>query len=274
MIAWLDVETTGLDPAEGHLLEVGIILTDNALVEQHRAQVVIAPPSGAVVRMDATVKAMHEDNGLWAEARMLGVPLYRADIALSEWLRKHCEEPPVMAGSTVGFDRKWIEAKLPRLAREFHYRSIDVSSLKELNRRLKFAGEWSSARKTHRALDDIEDSIRELRWYLSELGLLPTRTRLFGLPVNQDETQPDGLITIRRDGKILATVIAPPAPDSEPRCGIIFGDEDFIGSIGEGFGWGFFPHLERMLRECRARHEEPDEIHVGTGDPRRMTFAP
>lgn len=168
MIAWLDVETTGLDPTFGHLLEVGIILTDDELNELSRIDVVIQPPDGTTVTVDAHVRKMHEDSGLWDDCRLEGVELRDAEYILTRWLadRIDRENPPPVAGSTVSFDRAWVRYHMGVLDGFFHYRSIDVSTVKELNRRFKFAPEWDGGRKIHRSLPDIEDSIAELKLYL------------------------------------------------------------------------------------------------------------
>lgn len=169
MIAWVDVETTGLDPRVHHLLEVGVIVTDDELDEVGRTSVLLAPPAHARVTMKAEVVAMHEDNGLWAEARDEGyIDRYRAQSELCLFLRRMGADDavmPVMGGSSVHFDRAWLKYHLPLFEEMFHYRNIDVSTLKELNRRWHFAEEWTGDRDIHRSLPDLEDTIAHLRHY-------------------------------------------------------------------------------------------------------------
>lgn len=173
MIAWVDIETTDLEPRHGAILEVGILLTDDELNEIDRTSVVLQPPWCYRLLMKPEVLALHdagEGNGLLAECEASGLNHYHAASAICLWLGDRVEEPPVMAGNTVGFDRAWLKAKMGVLEALFHYRSIDVSSLKELNERWGFTSKWEGDRKLHRVLPDLEDSIAELRHYRAALG--------------------------------------------------------------------------------------------------------
>lgn len=167
MLAWVDVETTALEPRGGALLEVGMILTDDDLDEFDRTSAVLTPPPGYRLTMKPEVLALHDagaGNSLLAECESRGQSRDDAMFALIRWLSDRTDRL-VMAGNTVGFDRAWLKAKMPLLEALFHYRSIDVSSLKELNERWGFAPQWQGDRKLHRALPDLEDSIAELRHY-------------------------------------------------------------------------------------------------------------
>lgn len=171
MIAWVDVETTGLDPRGNDLLEVGIVLTDDRLNELARMAVLIQPSPGRELMIGDEVKAMHEDNGLWDECRSSGRELEAAQYELTRWCveRFDRDNRPVMGGSSVHFDRAWLRAKMPLLEALFHYRNIDVSTLKELNRRFAFAQKWEGDRDLHRSLPDLEDSIAQCRHYLEAI---------------------------------------------------------------------------------------------------------
>lgn len=165
MIAWIDVETTGLDPKSDRLLEVGVVLTDDDLRELDARSFVIEGGPGLRDSMTKVVLTMHVASGLLFECESSSAQsCHSVESRLVAWLRGY-DGPLVMAGSTVGFDRAWLKAKMPTLERLFHYRSIDVSSLKELNRRWEFAEPWDGDRKIHRALPDLKDSIAELRHY-------------------------------------------------------------------------------------------------------------
>lgn len=164
MICWVDVETTGLDPQKDTLLEVGVILTTDNLGEVDRTSVVLSATCAQLVSMKSMVYDMHEKSGLIAAVETEGVELEEATSRLVQWLLER-EAIPVMAGNTVGFDRAWLRAKMPLFEALFHYRSIDVSSLKELNARWGFAPKWEGDRKIHRSLPDLEDSIAELQHY-------------------------------------------------------------------------------------------------------------
>lgn len=181
LIAWVDVETTGLDPSRDMLLEVGFAITDDDLSVVDSTAVVIRQPlvehlcraSGDVVYR------MHLDNGLVSACRTSHYANYGltdATFILIEWLRRRSldhdfklHDTP-LAGSSVSFDRTWLAEKMPLLEMQFSYRNIDVSSIKELNRRWGFAPSWDGGRKIHRALPDIQDSIDELKLYRQHMG--------------------------------------------------------------------------------------------------------
>lgn len=166
MIAWVDVETTGLDPHNGDLLEVGICLTDDRLIVVAETCVLMHEPVGGDIHPD--VLAMHTGSGLWQACRERGRDLAENELFLCRWMSRFVgDDKPVMAGSTVSFDRAWLKAKMPLLEALFHYRNIDVSTLKELNKRFGWITEWEGDRDIHRAIPDLEDSRNELRWYLA-----------------------------------------------------------------------------------------------------------
>lgn len=166
MIVWVDVETTGLDPSKGDLLEVGLVATDDKLNPVSKTSVLMHEPV-SYEDIHPDVRAMHAASGLFLACEARGSDLVACEAFLCCWIdRLGCEEPPPMAGSTVSFDRAWLKAKMPRLESKFHYRNIDVSTLKELNKRFGWVPEWEGDRDTHRALPDLEDSMNELQHYL------------------------------------------------------------------------------------------------------------
>lgn len=179
-IAWIDVETTGLDEEKHALLEIGIIVTNGDLAEIGReswlVDCFISRPEELA---DEYVRKMHEKNGLWDSwyrAKANGLLQERA-IACSMikgWLLSLGleENQAVVAGSTVGFDRRFIRKHLVNpvgsLDEFFHYRSIDVSTLKEIMRRERpdVFDSRPEGLKNHRVLDDLDDSIAEYKHYL------------------------------------------------------------------------------------------------------------
>ena len=172
MIVWVDVETSGLDPRVDNLLEVGMLITDDKLEEVARTSLVIRPPAGWRLVYKPEIIAMHdagEGNGLRAECEADGVSYDRGMFTLLSWLDTNLpewrEEPPPMAGNSVHFDRAFLRAKMPLLEEAFHYRNLDVSTIKIVNRLWHFAEPWEGGRKIHRALPDLEDSVAELRHY-------------------------------------------------------------------------------------------------------------
>lgn len=167
MLVFVDTETTGLDPTVGSLLEVGMVATlDNLTVIADHSVVIAAPLAHA--RMSDDVRKMHERSGLLADVRTQGVDIASARDGVTAFLTGLGQETGSipMCGSTVHFDRTWLRHFMPSVERWFHYRNIDVSTLKELVRRWKPAAlrdDKSSAK--HRALDDLRATLSELKHY-------------------------------------------------------------------------------------------------------------
>ena len=171
MIAWVDVETTGLDPRTDHLLEVALVVTDDNLEEIEHVNVICQPVGGWNVQdFDPVIQEMHSLNGLFSDVRVHGMRRYEAEQELMTFMSKYNELSFVpIAGSTIGFDRSVLREHMPAFERSFSYRSIDVSSLTELARR--WAPEVYESRpqgnKAHRALPDVRESIAILKHYRS-----------------------------------------------------------------------------------------------------------
>ena len=177
MMNWFDVETTGIDD-DGYLLEVGCILTDDSFNELARLALVVEPddPVMAYDYADEFVQNMHTENGLWDAIRNgEGHPKTEVEarfLALVERYSKNEKHP--LCGNTIGFDRRWLKKHMPALEAAFHYRSIDVSTLKELHHRFSpHGGEPFEKTNAHRVLSDLEQSIAELRYYLKEMDWAP-----------------------------------------------------------------------------------------------------
>lgn len=178
MLAWIDVETTGLDPQHDALLEVALVVTDNELAEVARGAVVLPFERGPAFKCDAKVLAMHEANGLWDDcacADAAHVDSGVQEARLLELLRRYVEPKTTpMCGSTIGFDRAFLRAHMPRLEAHFHYRNVDVSTIGELAARW-YPEAWAKrprADGAHRALGDVLGSIELLR-YWREHAMLP-----------------------------------------------------------------------------------------------------
>jgi len=168
-IVWIDCEMTGLDYDNDLLVEVACIITDGELNEVGPGfDIVIQAPQEALDRMDPFVVDMHTASGLLPEIPN-GVTLEEAEKQLFEYITEHVPEAnkAPLAGSSVHVDRIFLQRDMAQVDSYLHYRIIDVSSIKELVRRWYPKSYYASPTKTgnHRALGDIQDSIRELQYY-------------------------------------------------------------------------------------------------------------
>jgi oligoribonuclease len=170
-VVWIDCEMTGLDIAIDELVEVAVVITDWELQPVHPGfSIVIKPDDAALANMGEFVTAMHRDSGLLEEIPG-GVSLADAEYAVLEYILKYVpvgQQAPI-AGNTIGTDRTFLAKYMPRVDSHLHYRSVDVSSIKELARRWYPRIYFNAPEKNggHRALADILESIRELDYYRS-----------------------------------------------------------------------------------------------------------
>lgn len=168
-LVWIDCEMTGLDLAVDALVEVAVVVTDFDLTPVHDGfSVVIKPDRSAWDGMGDFVRAMHAESGL-ADEVPHGVSLADAEYAVLEYILEHvpiAQHAP-LAGNTIGTDRAFLAKFMPRVDTHLHYRSIDVSSIKELAKRWFPRIYFNAPAKNggHRALADILESIRELQYY-------------------------------------------------------------------------------------------------------------
>ena len=161
---------TGLDPELHSIVEIAALVTNDDLeLVATGPDLVIHQPDDVLDRMDDTVRAMHTDSGLLERIEASTVSLAEAGATVLAFLQEHIEEPRTvpLCGNSIGTDRRFLARHLPEIDNFLHYRSIDVSTVKELARRWQpavFEGAPEKA-KGHRALDDIRESLEELRWY-------------------------------------------------------------------------------------------------------------
>jgi oligoribonuclease len=168
-IVWIDCEMTGLDFKNDLLVEIACVITDAQLeVITEGLNIVIQAPVERLENMDPFVVNMHTESGLLPEIPN-GVTLEVAEEMLFDYITSHIPEAnkAQLAGSSVHVDRIFLQRDLPRVDSYLHYRIIDVSSIKELVRRWYPRVYFASPTKTgnHRALGDILDSIKELKYY-------------------------------------------------------------------------------------------------------------
>jgi oligoribonuclease len=168
-LVWIDCEMTGLDLARDALVEIACIVTDSELKPLDEGiDVVIKPPAEALDSMPEVVREMHTSSGLLA-ALPAGITLAEAQDLVLGYIRKYVPDSRrvPLCGNSIATDRAFLARDMPELDTFLHYRMIDVSSVKELARRWYPRAYFASPEKHggHRALADISESIRELRYY-------------------------------------------------------------------------------------------------------------
>ena len=160
---------TGLDLELDEIVEVAVVVTDYDLKPMHEGfSIVIKPDASALEHMNDFVRDMHTKSGLIEEIPN-GVSLADAEFAVNEYILRFVPSPGTapLAGNTIGTDRAFINKYMPRVDAHLHYRSVDVSSIKELSKRWFPRVYFNAPSKDggHRALADILESIRELDYY-------------------------------------------------------------------------------------------------------------
>jgi oligoribonuclease len=169
-LVWIDLEMTGLDLQRHHIVEIAVLVTDaNLDVLADGLDLVVHQPAEVLVEMDDFVRKMHTRSGLLSEIERSSLTLDAAGEKTLEYIKQFVPEPATapLCGNSIGVDRRFLDRYLPGLDRYLHYRSIDVSSLKELCRRWYPEAYKKRPSKTeaHRALDDVTESVAELRYY-------------------------------------------------------------------------------------------------------------
>ena len=165
---------TGLDPARHVIVEIATLLTDDQLrVIAEGPDIVVHASAEELDGMDGVVRSMHARSGLAAAIASSSTSLAEAGRRTMDFLRGHISTPRSvpLCGNSIGTDRRFLAAQLPEIENFLHYRSIDVSTVKELCRRWYpdvLAGA-PPKREAHRALEDIRESIAELEYYRSTI---------------------------------------------------------------------------------------------------------
>ena len=170
MLAWMDLEMTGLDPATNTIVEIATLITDDELnLVAEGPDLVIKTEPEALAVMAEVVRTMHTKSGLLAEIQAATTTLVEAGQATLDFLRQHIPDAGSvpLCGNSIGTDRRFLAAFLPEIDNYLHYRSVDVSTIKELARRWYPEAYSAAPRKVggHRAMDDIRESVAELAYY-------------------------------------------------------------------------------------------------------------
>ena len=167
-LIWIDLEMTGLDTTSDAIIEIATIVTDSTLnILAEGPVLAIYQEDEILAKMDDWNRNQHGQSGLLERVRDSQVDEYSAEQQTLEFLRQYVpENASPMCGNSICQDRRFLHRCMPALEKYFHYRNLDVSTLKELTRR------WApdvykgySKTSNHLALDDIRDSIDELKYY-------------------------------------------------------------------------------------------------------------
>jgi oligoribonuclease len=166
-LIWIDLEMSGLDPEKCVILEIACIVTDGELNELGEGvDLVVSQPDAALDAMDEWCTRQHGQSGLTASVKASTLTLRAAELRTLDYLKRHTHKgQSPLCGSSVSHDRRFIDRYMPELSAFLHYRTIDVSTVKELVRRWYDDVELPPKRNSHRALDDIRESVEELRAY-------------------------------------------------------------------------------------------------------------
>jgi oligoribonuclease len=176
-LIWVDLEMTGLDPATDSIIEIATLVTDKELNPVAEGpELAIHQPESVLARMDEWNQRQHGGSGLLQRVRDSRLSVAAAERLTLEFLVLHVPTgASPMCGNSICQDRRFLARCMPALERHFHYRNLDVSTLKEL------AARWYPAVKSgfnkaaaHRAMADIHESIAELRHYRAHLFVTPT----------------------------------------------------------------------------------------------------
>jgi oligoribonuclease len=171
-MVWVDLEMTGLDPQACTIVEIATIVTESDLtVVAEGPCLVIHQPDEALASMSDFVRDLHTRSGLLPRIQSSSVSLEQAAAETLAFLGQHCAKgTSPLCGNSVWKDRAFLERYMPSIVDFLHYRIVDVSTIKELARRW-YPAEYQAPKKkeTHRALDDVRESIEELKWYRGKL---------------------------------------------------------------------------------------------------------
>lgn len=174
MLVWMDLEMTGLEPDRHVIVEIATVVTDDHLnIVAEGPDLVIHAAPAQLAEMGDFVTAMHTKSGLLTEIEASTITIEVAEAATLAFLREQIgEEGAVpLCGNSIGTDRRFLQQYMPTLESYFHYRNVDVSTIKELARRWnpEVLSTLPEKESSHRALDDIRESIAELVHYRTTL---------------------------------------------------------------------------------------------------------
>ncbi len=171
-LVWLDCEMTGLDPKENRLIEIAVVVTNADLsIRIEGPEIAIYQSEIQLAKMDKWNRNTHGNSGLTAKVRASKIRTAGAELQIIDFLKHYVPAgKSPLCGNTIGQDRKFLDRYMPKLEAFFHYRNLDVSTLKELAKR------WSpevykgfKKKQKHTAMADVHESIEELIYYRTHL---------------------------------------------------------------------------------------------------------
>lgn len=166
-LVWMDLEMTGLNPESDEIIEIASLVTDGQLnIIAEGPEIVIHQPPSRFQKMDEWNRNQHTKSGLWAKVLASQVTIADAEKQTLDFLREHTA-PKVtpLCGNSIWQDRRFINRYMPAIDSFLHYRMVDVSSFKEMVQRWYPKIGSVNKRESHRALDDIIESVEELKFY-------------------------------------------------------------------------------------------------------------
>ncbi len=180
VLAWMDLEMTGLDPSRHTIVEIATLITDDDLnIVAEGPDLVVHATDEQLALMEEVVLSMHTRSGLLESIKASSTTLEEAGAHTLAFLKAQLPPGQVpLCGNSIGTDRRFLATFLPEVEAYLHYRSVDVSTVKELARRWHPEAAAGAPRKAggHRALDDIRESVTELRHYRATVFAPPPGT--------------------------------------------------------------------------------------------------
>ena len=178
MLVWMDLEMTGLDHTSDVIVEIATLITDDELnIVAEGPDLVVHADDESLDGMDPFVVNMHTKSGLLEQIKASTISLADAGEQTLAFIQEHVPEARTvpLCGNSIGTDRRFLAAALPEIEEYLHYRSIDVSSVKELVKRWypDLDANRPRGQGSHRALDDIRESVKELAYYREHVFLPP-----------------------------------------------------------------------------------------------------
>jgi len=175
-LVWMDMEMSGLNPDKDHVLEIATLITDSNLeIVAEGPELVVHQPQKVLDGMDEWCQQHHRASGLTAMVQSSKISLAEAEEKTLAFLQEYVPENNCpLCGNSIHQDRRFLYRHMPQLEAWLHYRNIDVSSLKEVVKRwYPNAGKLPRKKGSHRALQDIRESIEELRYYRKHFFVEP-----------------------------------------------------------------------------------------------------